>query len=148
MGLPSCLYGLLKTAYNDHYTTTMATLKQLIPALLLALTSQASFAGYVTGARLYDMYESKARISGPKSQMHEGDADNVTQLIGYVMGVLDVYEDKLLCYPSNMKLERTMDTVRQYVQAHPERWKEHGDYLVLDALKPAYSCAKKTKPQS
>jgi hypothetical protein len=66
------------------------------------------------------------------------------QFVGYVIGVIDANDQNTLCVnvPPNA-LTPVLDVVIDYLAAHPEKLKEPGNQLVIEALLPNYSCTTK-----
>ena len=56
---------------------------------------------------------------------------------GYVTGVASATSDSLWCPQDRVEY---LDAVREYLEAHPERWSEPALPLILDALRYSFPC--------
>jgi len=104
-------------------------LTTLISILLLIVFISSARASFIDGHLL------KAMSAAPV-------IDNAhLQFVGYVVGVIDSNEQNTLCVdvPANA-LTPVLDTVITYLSNNPEQLDASGNYLVVQALVPKYSC--------
>lgn len=116
-------------------------MKKLAAMLILAMSSQAAFAGFVTGNKLNTWSDSMGRMNGGVSQ--DGDFGNASNFNGYIWGIADAYGDVVFCIPDGIQTGQLGAIVTQYLKSHPERWNEEASWIVLSAFKPVFPCSKK-----
>lgn len=105
-------------------------------ALIFALAATTAHAQFVDGNELF-------------SRMN-GNAAQVNNAVGYVMGVADAELGTLWCPPANVTVRQVFDMTKQYLDAVPEKRHESGSAFVLAAVRTTWPCKPKqdTKPAS
>lgn len=116
-------------------------MKKLAAMLILAMSSQAAFAGFVTGNQLNTWADSKNRINNGVSQ--GDDYSNSSNLNVYIWGISDAYGEVIFCIPDKTQTAQISAIVMQYVKSHPEQWNNPANAIIVNALVPVFPCKKK-----
>lgn len=119
-------------------------LKQVVGAAAMILWARSA-AGtpvapyYVTASELKIWSDSIDRMEHNPGAL--GDKSAPLRLEFYISGVFDAASPVgLFCSPSGMQFGQVFNTVRKYLNAHPDRGGEPGARVVIDALKEAFPC--------
>lgn len=59
---------------------------------------------------------------------------------GYIAGAVDVLHRINICPPSGTTLDQIASIVSKYLKAHPERWGNPGEAIILNSLRPVFPC--------
>jgi hypothetical protein len=59
---------------------------------------------------------------------------------GYVAGVQDYNNGRLLCVHEGVRLNQAGEIVLKYLKDNPEKWHKAAKFLVIDALRLAFPC--------
>lgn len=109
--------------------------RRILVLLVCAFASQASLADFFDGNELKEwMDEKESDGSRFKSGLFNG----------YVSGVVDTGNDILFCTPEGVTAGQYTAVVIKYMKDNPEKWNQGASVLVIEALKAAFPCAKKT----
>ena len=114
------------------------TLASTLAILLSATVAHANFydGTWLNAALLKD---EKAR----KEKVPAADAQEGALAVGYVIGIVDGFEAaQLLCVPDKVTVEQVIAMVQKTLKESPDKWNQPADVLVLQALKPAWTCKK------
>lgn len=101
-------------------------------ALILALVTSSAHAQFVDGNELF------ARMNGNAAQ--------VNNAVGYVMGVADAELGTLWCPPANVTVRQVFDMTKQFLEAVPEKRHENASAFVIAAVRTNFPC--KPKPDA
>ncbi|MCK9622174.1 MAG: hypothetical protein M0R47_16760 [Methylobacter sp.] len=64
---------------------------------------------------------------------------------GYIIGVIDVIDEVIICMPHGTTKGQLAKIVLNYMEVHPEKWSDPGKYSVINALKDLWPCKNQTK---
>ena len=68
-------------------------------------------------------------------------AYNAGHGVGFVVGeAFGLAAGGVLCFPNDIQAKQALAIVKNYLDAHPERWQEKSHYLIRDALLAVYAC--------
>jgi len=98
-------------------------------ALILALAASSAQAQFVDGNELF------ARMTGNAAQ--------VNNAVGYVMGVADAELGTLWCPPANVTVRQVFDMTKQFLEAVPEKRHESASAFVIAATRVTWPCKPK-----
>jgi hypothetical protein len=104
-------------------------MKKLILTTCLTLLSLAANAQYINGNKLF-------------SEMNSSSLSDKNFALGYVLGVVDSYDDELFCIPNGVNAGQLRDIVQQYLARNAKDRHLHGGALVAIALMDVYPCKK------
>lgn len=123
--------------------------KPIITLIVLAIFMVFSaYAGFRTGNDLMEEWKAYQKID--QGKVRAVDNFDSGRFMGYVTGVLDLYEGvDLILYikklgsstfevPNGVPLGQICRIVGKYLNDHPERLHESGAVLILSALKEAF----------
>jgi hypothetical protein len=100
-------------------------MKKLLIGLLLL--SSPVMAEYKDGNSLYADMNSEGLV-------------NPSVALGYVEGVVDVYQKTSVCIPLNVQAGQVLGVVKNYLGAHPESRHYSADSLVVLAAQAVWPC--------
>jgi Ssp1 endopeptidase immunity protein Rap1a len=110
----------------------------LIALLMFSSPAMAN----TTGEDVAKWIESSHRIEAGTATAQ--DSFNGMEYLGYVNGVADMgFAGHHLCWRKGISGKQLLAVVSVYVEQHPQRWREPGWRLVLEALQEMYPCAEK-----
>jgi hypothetical protein len=104
-------------------------MKKLILTTCLTALSLAANAQYMNGNKLF-------------SEMNSSSLSDKNFALGYILGVVDSYDEELFCIPRNANAGQLRDVVQQYLARNPKDRHLHGGALVAIALMDVYPCKK------
>lgn len=105
-------------------------MKKLLATLLVTL-SLSAHADFKDGNKLY-------------SQMLSSDTTDNMVALGYVTGIVDAYNDILICVKGNVTAGQINDIIKQYLYNNPAIRDQVAATLVMNALTPIWPCKKKS----
>ena len=118
----------------------MKTLIVCLVAFSILLFSCQSYATMMSGQKLAELAEAADRYdSGSKVPW---DIVHTAELMGYLVGVGEAEQGRLVCIARDVKIEQLRTIVQEYLRGHPETWSQRGIELVITALQAYFPCNK------
>lgn len=104
-------------------------MKRLILTTCLTLLSLAAQAAFNNGNKLL-------------SDLNSNDSGNRLFALGYIIGVVDSYDEELFCIPSTANAGQLRDIVHNFLRDNPKVRHEHAGAIVMVALVSQFPCKK------
>lgn len=104
-------------------------MKKLITAIALVASFSAQ-AEFYSGNDIHRMFSS-------------GNSSDRLFAMGFVAGVVDVYQDVGICVPNNVTLGQVNDIFKQWLIFNPEKRHFTAQELVREAISMVYPCQNK-----
>lgn len=101
-------------------------MRKLIAAMALVASASAQ-AEFYSGNNIYEF------ITSDKSTER-------ALALGFIAGVVDVYQDVRICTPPAATLGQMHDITRNYLSANPQIRHKTAESLILEVLSAAYPC--------
>lgn len=114
-------------------------MKKILIVVMLCFTMNAQ-AQFISGNKLVSLMREYEKASRDVPNTSYGDAGRFQ---GYVAGVHDAFGGVAFCTPPRTTNGQVEQVVVQYINAHPARWAEPANLLVVTALNQAFPCTKK-----
>lgn len=97
-----------------------------------------SHAVFWNGYELKKLADADDRINGGNGR--PADYQNSAELIGFVIGVHDVAEGRVVCAPDQVSIGQIVGMVKKYVLENPDKWNRPANAVVISALSSAFPC--------
>jgi Rap1a immunity proteins len=104
-------------------------MKKLILATCLTALLSTAHAAFNNGNKLL-------------SDLNSSDAGNRVYALGYILGVVDSYDEELFCIPGSVNAGQLRDIVQQHLATNPKDRHLHAGALVAIALIKEFPCKK------
>jgi hypothetical protein len=105
----------------------------LIVIVIVLLITPVVNAEFYTGQKLVEDWKAYKAMTKPKPLKSPKLIQGMAHYMGYVVGVIDSNYD-LIFFPPDVTVEQIFEAVGNYLEAHPDQWKEPAVNLVLQAL--------------
>ena len=115
-------------------------MKSILPILILsALMLDANATSvFVDGNQLARWARADdAVVNGRGTDKDESLSD---RFVGYVEGIVDALDDRIICTPPDTKFGQLRAMVRKYVLDNPEHWGGGGNDMIIAALQSTFPC--------